>query len=96
LRLPGPVKEVFADRVRSAFPDRADAIFARIRETRGDDGRVSDPRFGARMVGSGPRWEAIRQLFELWTRKLGYAPRPASGPTTFRRPSKPTMQLALW
>nr|MBA2320350.1 PA0069 family radical SAM protein [Deltaproteobacteria bacterium] len=89
LRLPGPVSEVFADRMREAFPLRADGILARVQELRGGTGKVNDPRFGSRMVGQGPRWEAIRQLFEVWRTKLGYVPREEHGPVSpFRRPRK--------
>jgi DNA repair photolyase len=95
LRLPGPVAEVFADRIREAFPDRADAIFARIKEIRG--GPLNDPRFGSRMRGEGPRWEAIQQLFDVWFAKLGYERRPLPADcSSFRRPIRPTPQLALF
>lgn len=94
LRLPGPVAGVFADRMRTAFPDRADAIFARIQEVRG--GALNDPRFGSRMHGEGPRWEAIRQVFEIWRAKLGYEERPPPEPSPFRRPRKAGPQLALF
>ncbi len=97
LRLPGSVDQIFADRMRDAFPGRADGIFARIQEMRGGDGKLYDPRFGARMVGQGPRWETIHQLFDVWKRKLGYEPREhASGPTTFRRPPERKAQLTLF
>jgi DNA repair photolyase len=96
LRLPGPVAEVFADRMRTAFPLRADAIFARIQEVRGGSGKINDPRFGERMHGTGPRWEAIRQVFEVWRAKLGFESRPAPGPSPFRRPVRPTAQLGLF
>lgn len=96
LRLPTPVDEIFAERIRAAFPGRADGIFARIQELRGGSGRLYDSRFGSRMAGQGPRWEATKQLFEVWKKKLGYTPRePADGPTTFRRPPKRGAQLKL-
>ena len=46
LRLPGPVKEVFEERLRAALPLRADRVLRRIRETRG--GKMYDARFGVR------------------------------------------------
>ena len=52
LRLPGPVAEVFEERVRAAMPLRVERILHRIRETR--DGRLNDPRFGSRGRGEGP------------------------------------------
>jgi DNA repair photolyase len=69
LRLPGSVKEVFLSRLRDAMPDRAARVEALIRQMRG--GRLSDPRFGARMRGSGPYWQAVEQLFRKTAARLG-------------------------
>ena len=51
LRLPGPVKEVFEERLRAALPERAERVLHRIRETR--DGKLYDARFGVRGRGEG-------------------------------------------
>lgn len=92
VRLPGPVAEVFEERLRAAYPLRADAVMARIRRARG--GELTSFAFGERMRGSGEAWEATEQLFDAWSRKLGYVQgggRETSGddaaPTTFRRPN---------
>lgn len=69
LRLPGPVAEVFEQRVRAAMPLRVDRILHRIRETR--DGRLNDPRFGSRGRGEGPYAAMIRNLFLVTATKLG-------------------------
>lgn len=69
LRLPGPVKEVFEQRLRAAMPLRADRVLHRIRETRG--GRLYDARFGARGRGEGEYAETIRTLFLTTARRLG-------------------------
>jgi DNA repair photolyase len=87
VRLPGPVKDVFEQRVRAALPLRADRILRRIRETRG--GKLNDSRFGVRGQGEGPYAEAIAALFEQTATRLGLRPRempeePAR--STFRRP----------
>jgi DNA repair photolyase len=69
---------------------RPGKVLSALAEQRG--GRLNDPRFGARMHGAGPRWQAIESLFELHCRRLGLnehrvgkehddAPRD-----TFRRP----------
>jgi DNA repair photolyase len=95
LRLPGAVKQVFEERIRAGFPDRADAIFAKIRRARG--GELSDPRFGSRMVGNGEAWKAIEQLFDVWKTKLGFEghrPQP-DHPSPFRRPGRGT-QLGMF
>jgi len=69
LRLPGPVAQVFEERVRAAMPLGADRILHRIRETRG--GALYDARFGVRGRGEGPYAETIRALFDATARRLG-------------------------
>jgi DNA repair photolyase len=93
LRLPGSVKEVFAERLREAFPLRADRVLGAVREAHG--GRLSDPRFGARQRGQGPQAEAAQALFRSTARRLGLLaePRPPR-PHAFRRPSE-VRQLPL-
>jgi DNA repair photolyase len=86
LRLPGPVKEVFEERLRAALPLRADRVMNRIRETRG--GKLYDPRFGSRGSGEGPYAEAIGALFETTARKYGLLTRWEEPPRTFRRPDR--------
>jgi DNA repair photolyase len=87
LRLPGPVKDVFEERLRTSLPLRADRVIRRIQDTRG--GKMYDARFSVRGKGEGPYAEAIGALFEQTCAKLGLA----SGPrheetegTPFRRP----------
>jgi DNA repair photolyase len=95
LRLPGSVKAVFEERIRAAFPDRANKILHRIRDTRG--GKLYDARFGTRGRGEGVYAETIRNLFESTVRRLGLDGTPDDpGGTTFRRPDKPRQQLALF
>jgi DNA repair photolyase len=93
LRLPGPVKDVFEDRLRAALPLRADRVLRRIRETRG--GKMNDSRFGVRGKGEGPYAEAIGTLFAQTAQRLGLLTRsgPADVPNTFVRP---TGQLGLF
>jgi DNA repair photolyase len=93
VRLPGPVREVFESRLREALPDRADRVLHQIAACR--DGRTNDPRFGHRMRGRGPVWEAIEALFRTTADRLGYGPHPdPPDPSTFRRP-KEDRQLSL-
>ncbi|MBI3458047.1 MAG: PA0069 family radical SAM protein [Candidatus Rokubacteria bacterium] len=94
LRLPGSVKAVFFHRLQEQLPLRAARIEHRIRETRA--GRLSDSRFGRRHHGEGAYWDAIEQLWRLWTRRLGFdkdADDEPEPPSTFRRPSPPDPQL---
>lgn len=95
LRLPGPVKDVFESRIRSALPLRADKILHRVRETRG--GRLYDPRWGVRGRGEGPYADAIAQVFSSCVKRLGLnGARWAERPSTFRRPPRLEPQLALF
>ena len=74
LRLPGPVAQVFEERLRAGLPLQAERVLHRIRETRG--GAPSDARFGIRGRGEGPYAEMIRTLFEVTSAKLGLGPHP--------------------
>jgi DNA repair photolyase len=87
LRLPGPVKDVFTDRLKAALPLRADRVLRRVRETRG--GKLYDATFGKRGHGEGVYAGAIASLFEQTAQRLGLPVRPENwtdGPTAFRRP----------
>ncbi len=70
LRLPGSVREVFLHRIREKLPLAAGRIEHRIRETR--QGNLYDGRFGHRHSGTGAYWEAIDQIWDLWTARLGF------------------------
>lgn len=95
LRLPGAVKEVFEERLRTLLPLRAEKVLHQIEACR--EGRRSDPRFGSRMRGTGPRWEAIEQLIRAQAERLGYG--PSAGvpePSPFRRPKPVPVQGELF
>jgi DNA repair photolyase len=95
LRLPNEVKPVFSERLKAAYPDRFEKVMHGIMAARG--GRLNDPRFGSRMKGSGPRWEAIKYLFDSTCRRLGLNDRRRTEfddpGHTFRRPGD---QLGLF
>jgi DNA repair photolyase len=109
LRLPGPVKEVFQERIRANLPLRAERILSRVREAR--KGKLNDPRFGKRMEGEGPYADAAYALFDQTCKKLGLnqRERPMSSrhapdatiaaddtpATTFQRPPRAGDQLKL-
>lgn len=90
LRLPGPVADVFEQRLRATLPLRAERVLRRIRETRG--GKLYDSRFAVRGRGEGPYAESIQALFEQTAQRFGLRThRMAAGldaepATTFRRP----------
>ena len=86
LRLPGSVKAVFFHRLQEVLPDRARRIEHRIRETR--EGKLYDSRFGHRHLGEGNYWDAVGQLWNVWTHRLGFDRDDDEllHPSTFRRP----------
>lgn len=73
IRLPGPVRDIFLQRIQENFPGRFQKIEHAIRDIRG--GVLNDPRFGARMIGNGARWDAVSWLFLSTCQKLGIATR---------------------
>src|SRR5262249_49533815 len=62
LRLPGAVRPVFEDSLRSHLPLRAEKVLRRLREAHG--GKVYDATFGTRGRGEGAYADMIRALFE--------------------------------
>jgi DNA repair photolyase len=99
LRLPGPVKQVFVERLREALPLRAEKVLARTRELRG--GKLYDSRYGLRMQGQGEYYAAIRTLFETSARRFGLVDCDADGlepeaASPFRRPTDRRGQLRLF
>jgi DNA repair photolyase len=94
LRLAAEVKPVFRERLEAAFPDRAKKVWSQIRDVRGGRDYVGD--FGKRQRGEGPRWAVIQDLFDKTCARLGLGERDDDSggddaPTTFRRPSEPTL-----
>lgn len=89
VRLAGQTLPVFRERLERAFPDRARKVLSAIQQTRG--GKFNESQFGLRMHGVGPRWEAIRSLFDVECRRLGFneervGEEAEEEETTFRRP----------
>jgi DNA repair photolyase len=69
LRLPAEVLPVFRERISEVLPERAQKIESAIRDMRG--GRMNQSAFGLRRSGSGPRWDAVKQLFEMHLKRYG-------------------------
>jgi DNA repair photolyase len=88
LRLPAEVLPVFEERLSEAFPLRAKKIWSGIAQMR--EGRRNDSRFGKRMSGRGPRWEAVARVFEMEARRLGFRKDSEEMPRTgtYRRPER--------
>lgn len=78
LRLAGPVREVFEQRLAEAFPHRAARVLSALAELRG--GEVEETGFGRRMRGEGPRWDVITSLFDVHCRKHGLDSNDTGGP----------------
>lgn len=96
VRLVGAVEAVCVERLREAFPTRAEVLLRRIRRARG--GELGSTRFGERMRGSGEEWEVVHDLFHLWCERLGLNPslgEEEPPPSTFRRPGS-GVQLGLF
>lgn len=96
LRLPGPVKEIFEQRLELLLPNRAAKVMHAIRDSR--DGKLYDGRFHERYRGHGHRWRMIEDLFDACVQRLGFGRMPAlPNPTPFRRPEKvsASRQLSL-
>lgn len=83
LRLPHGVKELFQEWLHRHYPERADKVLSRVRETRG--GKLYKAGFGDRMRGEGLFAEMIRAVFQLTCRKLGLTRSPALSTAAFRR-----------
>jgi DNA repair photolyase len=91
LRLPNEVRPLFREWLATHVPGRAGHVISIVRQVRG--GRENDPRFGARMSGSGSFAELIARRFDLACRRLGLnreenhmASRGALDCTLFRPP----------
>ncbi len=85
LRLPGEVAAVYDARMAEAFPHRVrrmDSALVQVRR-----GRRDERAFGARMTGEGPRWDIVKQVFDVTCRRLGMNAPEAERPSPFRRPT---------
>lgn len=95
LRLPHEVKELFKEWLDAHAPLKARHVMALVRATRG--GRENDPRFGARMRGSGEYAMLLQQRFQLACRRHGLNTHPfALNATRFHAPQKAHAQLNLF
>lgn len=69
LRLPSTVLPIFSEWLDVHDPLKKEKVLNYVRDMRG--GKLNDPNFGSRMRGQGPRADAMRQMFQLYTRKYG-------------------------
>ena len=95
VRLPREVESLFTEWLDSHYPDRKEKVLALLREAR--DGRLNDPAFGSRMIGSGPYAQLIQQRFRKAASRLGLATRPRRlSFEHFRPPRGDRRQLGLF
>ena len=100
LGLPNELKGLFKDWLAVHYPERAEHVISIVRQMRG--GRENDPRFGARMSGTGMFAGLIAKRFELACRRLGLNGHGAGHRVTeldcslFRRPSSNSQQMQLF
>lgn len=69
LRLPLEVSDLFEDWLQTHYPDMAQHVMQRVRDSR--DGKTNDPRFGHRLSGHGFYAEMIQQRFRIAIKNLG-------------------------
>lgn len=95
LRLPQTVEPVFREWLARTLPSKSARIESLIRSTR--EGQMSSGGWGTRMRGTGPIADQVRNMFELFRRKLGLdGPLPPHDFSQFR-PAKPKSgQLRLF
>lgn len=95
LRLPLELADLFEGWLRENFPHRADRVLSHLRAMR--NGKMNDPRFHARMRGSGPYADLISRRFRLTAKRLGLNQRTALlRSNLFVRPLEDQEQLALF
>ncbi len=94
LRLPGPVAQVFEERVKTALPLRAERILRRVRDTHG--GALYRSDFHLRQRGQGAHAEMVARLFEQSRARLGIAGHEAWGATQSSTFVRPGAQMALF
>jgi len=95
LRLPLEVRDLFAEWLRAHYPDKLKHVLSLLRSAR--EGKLYDPRFGARMTGSGAYAWMIGRRFEAAAARLGLAKtRIPLRMDLFRPPPRQGEQLRLF
>lgn len=95
LRLPLEVAGLFRDWLSEHYPDRAERVMGRIRETQG--GRDYRPDWGKRMRGEGVHARLIARRFDLARKRLGLVnDLPPLNCDQFFVPPRPGDQLSLF
>ena len=94
LRLPGEVKDLFADWLDAHYPDRRNKVLNTIRSLR--EGRLNNAEWGERMVGKGAFGKALDLRFAMAIRRLGLKRESRPLRTDlFVKPARDGRQLSL-
>jgi DNA repair photolyase len=91
LRLPHGLPALFENWLDQHFPTKKEKVLSRVRALH--DGKINDPRFGTRMKGEGPIAEAVKQMFKVTCKRLGFPGRPTLSTAAFRRPNDTPQSL---
>jgi len=100
MRLPNELKVMFRDWLEQHYPLRAEHVMSVVRQLRG--GRENDPRFGARMSGTGLFADLIGHRFSVACKRLGVSAKSGGGralqplDTNLFRPPRGSGQLELF
>jgi DNA repair photolyase len=86
LRLPHGIGELFTQWLEQHFPTKKEKVLNRVKDLRG--GKMNDSRFGMRMRGEGVFADAVKQIFDVTRKKLGFAGKPKVSVDAFRRPGE--------
>ena len=95
LRLPGEVKELFADWLEAHYPAKRNKVLNTIRALR--EGKLNNAEWGERMVGKGAFGKALDIRFAMAARRLGLK-REGKAPRTdlFVKPARDGRQMTLF
>ena len=95
LRLPGEVKDLFADWLDTHYPAKRNKVLNTIRALR--DGKLNNPEWGERMVGKGAFGKALDVRFAMAIRRLGLKREGRPLRTDlFMKPARDGRQMSLF
>lgn len=91
LRLPHGLPGLFENWLDQHFPQKKDKVLSRLRELHG--GKLNDPRFGHRMRGDGAIADAVKRMFQVAYKKVGFPGKVTLSTDAFRRPNETPLML---
>ena len=94
IRLPLEIADLFREWLAEHYPERAERVMERVRDTRG--GKDYDSTFGQRMRGTGPVAELVEKRFRLAVKRMEFPGFPALDTSGFVPPAPERGQLSLF